>query len=144
LLASAGRNLRSLCRHLERLPAERLRQYRAAFDKAKQSVNPYEDWDAAQPYINEWPSEDGADDFSAWVVMQGREFYQQVRSRPQDVQHHLDLFCEAEAGRHPELTWDQDVDRAEYRGYQRADYIATPIYRARFGGELPRGYEAPE
>jgi hypothetical protein len=137
LLAAAGRNLRALCRQLEHLSQERLKQYRAAFEDAKGTVDPYHDWEACVPYISKWPSEEDADDFSAWVVMQGQEFYQQVRNSPEKVQLYLDLFHEVEMKKHPEMTWDTSVDREEYRGYQRADYIATPIYKTRFGEELP-------
>lgn len=133
LLASAERSLRSLCHQLEQLPRERLLQFQTAFDEAKDSLNPYSDWVEAAPHISEWPSEDGADDFSAWVVIQGKEFYHRVRANPDEIQHYLDLFNDVEAGRHPSMHWDIEVDREEYRGYQRADYIITPIYRTRFG-----------
>jgi hypothetical protein len=32
--------------------------------------------------------------------------------------------------------WDDEVDREEYEGYQRADYIAKRIYKLRFGVDL--------
>ena len=41
----------------------------------------------------------------------------------------------------PELQWDEEVDREEYRGYQRADYIATPIFASRFGEDLDDALE---
>ena len=51
------------------------------------------------------------------------------------------MFWRAEAERRSDETasWDDEVDRPEYRGYQRADYIATPIYRARLGEDFERG-----
>jgi len=133
LLSSAQRSLRSLCRQLEALPRERLRAYRATFDDAKASVDPYLDWNEASPHITDWPSEDGADDFAAWVVVQGREFYERVLQNPGRADEFLDLFRETEMRRRPELAWDNRVDQPEYRGNQRADTIATSIYRARFG-----------
>jgi hypothetical protein len=32
--------------------------------------------------------------------------------------------------------WDDSVDKEEYEGSQRADYIASPIYEMKFGGDL--------
>jgi uncharacterized protein DUF4240 len=136
LLESSGRSLRSLCRKLEGLPKEELRRYRLEYDEAKSQVDPCS-WDACQPFLSRGCSEDHGDDFAAWVVMQGREFFGRVRSHPQDVQRHLEMFGEVEMRRGPaDLRWDNEVDREEYRGCQRADYIASPIYRARFGEDL--------
>jgi hypothetical protein len=136
LLESSGRNLRSLCRKLEQLPKEQLRRYRLDYDEAKDCVNPC-CREECQPHLSGDCSEDHGDDFAAWVVMQGREFFERVRTHPEEVPRYLDMFGAAEARRDsPELRWDLEVDRDEYRGYQRADYIATPIYAARFGEDL--------
>lgn len=137
LLESSNSSLRSLCRKLEQLPKEQLRAYRLQYDEAKEFVNPCY-CEEFGPHITDDCSEDHCDDFSAWVVMQGRRFYEQVRADPASIQRYLDLFDEVERKLEGSLRWDQSVDREEYRGYQRADYIATPIYKLRFGEDLDK------
>jgi Protein of unknown function (DUF4240) len=135
-LESSGRSLRSLCRKLEELPKEELRRYRLEYEEAKCDVNPCS-WDACQPFLSGGCSEDYGDDFAAWVVMQGREFFGRVLSHPEDVQRHLEMFGEVGMRRGPaDLRWDNEVDREDYGGCQRADYIALAVYRARFGEDL--------
>lgn len=136
LLESSGRSLNTLCRQLEQLPADQLRQYRDEYDEAKSYVNPCY-WDECYPYLRRDCSEDHGDDFAAWVVMQGRAFYEEVRSYPEAIEGYLDRFAEAEAGRRAGKPgwWDESVDRPEYRGSQRADFIASQILRERFGEE---------
>jgi hypothetical protein len=135
LLESSNSSLRSLCRKLEQLPKEQLRTYRVQYDEAKEYVNPCY-CEEFYPYVADDCSEDHGDDFSAWVVMQGRRFYEEVRTDPTSIQRHLDVFDDVERKVEGSPRWDESVDREEYRGYQRADYIATPIYRLRFGEEL--------
>jgi hypothetical protein len=136
LLEGAARSLRALSQRLEQLPEQDLRQYRREYDQAKDAVNPCS-WEHCQPYLARGCSEDHGEDFAAWVVMQGREFYQEVLSHPEQVQRYLDLFSDQDVGLGPaELRWDESVDRDEFRGYQRADYIAIPIYASRFGKDL--------
>ena len=135
LLESSNANLRALCRRLEQLPKEQLRAYQRQYDEAKEFVNPiYRD--ELFRYITGNCSEDHGDDFSAWVVMQGRRFYERVRADAPSIQRYLDLFNEAECRSGVSPGWDESVDREEYRGYQRADCIARPIYRLRFGREI--------
>jgi hypothetical protein len=82
-------------------------------------------------------SEDGSDDFAAWVVMQSREFYERVRTQPALIQQFLELQEALEIGEgDPAYSCDDSVDQKEYEGSQRADYIASPIYGMRFGGSL--------
>jgi hypothetical protein len=137
LLESSGRSLRALCRRLEQLPKEQLRRYRLMYDKLKGEVNPH-GWEECHPYLTDQCSEDHADDFAAWVVMQGLAFYDEVAAHPEQIQHYLGMFAQAEAERRSgrQGAWDNEADRPEYRGYQRADYIASPIYLMRFGEEL--------
>jgi hypothetical protein len=136
LLESSGRNLRSLCRKLEQLPKEQIHRYRLEYDEAKSFVSPHS-WEQCQPHLRGECSEDHSDDFSAWVVMQGRNFFEEVLAQPKFVQHYLDMFSEVEMRRgDPGLRWNEEVDRDEYRGCQRADYIASPIYMMRFGEDL--------
>jgi hypothetical protein len=136
LLESSCRSLRVLCRTLEQLPKEQLQRYRQEYDEAMSRVNPcYRE--ECGPHLSTDCSEDHGDDFSAWVVMQGRAFFEQVLAHPEEVQLYLDMFSAVEMQTsHPELRWNEEVDRDEYRGYQRADYIASPIYKARFGEDL--------
>ena len=95
------------------------------------------DWDECHPYLAEPCSEDHADDFAVWVVMQGVEFYGEVASHPERIHQYLEMFDECEAGRgHTELRWVESVDRDDYLGCQRADFIASAIYRSRFGGSI--------
>lgn len=136
LLESSEHSLRSLCRRLEQLPKEQLRRYRLEYDEAKDCVNPCY-WEECYPHLSEECSEDHGDDISAWVVMQGRDFFEQVLTHPEEVQRYLDIFSKVEMRQgFPELRWDETVDRAEFQGYQRADYIASPIYQTRFGEDL--------
>jgi hypothetical protein len=124
-----------LCRKLEQLPRERLRDYRRQYDEAKEFVNPCY-LEMFGPYLTRDCSEDHGDDFSAWVVMRGHRFYEQVRTDPASIMRYLDLFDDVECNVEGAPRWDERVDREEYRGYQRADYIAAPIYRMRFGQDL--------
>jgi hypothetical protein len=136
LLESSNRSLRALCRKLEELPQELLLRYHLEYEEAKEYVNPCfrEEY---YPYLRDGCSEDHGDDFSAWVVMQGKEFFENVLAHPEDAQKYLDEFSEHEMRRaNPELRWDEEVDREEFRGYQRADCIAAPIYQIRFGEDL--------
>jgi len=142
VLESSSRTLRNLCRQLERLPRERLRRFQEAFDTQMGTVNLYGDWDAVASHVTEWPSEDGADDFAALVVEQGRVFHDSVRSNPDQVQRHLDRFRAMEAEPQGASTWERLVDRKEYRGYQSPESIALAVYRARFGEAM--NVEAPK
>jgi hypothetical protein len=120
------------------LPKEQLLSYRYQYEEAKGYI------DVGQvkqywPYMKDHSlySEDGSDDFAAWVVMQGREFYERVRTQPALIQRFLDLQEAYEIGEgDPAYSWDDSVDKKEYEGSQRADYIASPIYQMRFGGPL--------
>jgi Protein of unknown function (DUF4240) len=137
LLASSNRNLIALCRQLEQLPKEQLRQYRLEYDKRAGYVNPHS-WEECQPHYNKYYSEDSSEDFAVWVVMQGLDFYDEVAYHPEKIDDYINAYEQAEVERRKgdPRWWNNDVDRPEYRGYQRADYVASPIYRARFGEDL--------
>jgi uncharacterized protein (TIGR02996 family) len=142
LLESASRNLRTLIRHLEVLPEERLRQYHEQFEEAKDYINPSLR-EVYHPFLSGGCSGDHGDDFSAWVVMEGREFYERLRAHPEQVAQYFEMYDAAHQRRGRKGTnraaagvWDCEVDRPEYEGSQRADYIVHPIYLARFGREL--------
>src|SRR5215218_7900210 len=88
LLGSSGRNLCTLRRKLEQFSKLDLCRYRVAYDNWKSEVNPHY-WEEAHPYLTEPCSEDHSDDFAAWVVMQGVEFYDEVASHPERIQQYL-------------------------------------------------------
>jgi hypothetical protein len=100
-------------------------------------VNPHY-WEECQPYDTKGYSEDSSEDFAVWVVMQGHEFYQDVLAHPENIDAYIDMYERAEVERREGNSrwWNNEVDKAEYRGYQRADYIASPIYKARFAEDL--------
>jgi hypothetical protein len=55
----------------------------------------------------------------------------------QRFQQYLDLFSDCECGRGPNGSgWDEEVDRDEYRGCLRADYIASAIYQSQYGENI--------
>src|SRR5262249_34595446 len=73
IIDASKRSLRRLCRQLERMPKEELISYQRHYEQAKSLVNPLyrEDFDSFAD--DDWScSDDGADDFAAWVVMQGK------------------------------------------------------------------------
>jgi hypothetical protein len=136
ILESSHRSLRSLCGRLEQLSRHELQRYHLEYEAAKDQVNPCY-WDECAEHLLTECSEDHGDDFAAWVVMQGREFYEQVSAHPEEVHQHLDLFSEVDRDQNQHaLGWDEEVGREEYRGYQRADYVVAAVYRLRFGRDL--------
>lgn len=136
LIASCGRNLRTLSRKLEQFSKLDLCRYHVAFEDWKSDVSPH-NWEECHPYLERPCSEDHADDFAAWVVMQGEAFYAEVAGHPGRIQHYLEMFSDCRAGgEHAEMRWDTEVERDEYRGSRRADFIASAVYRARFGGSI--------
>lgn len=135
LLESSGRSLTALCRQLEQLTEAQLRRFRQDYNEAKCWVNPH-DWAECSTYLQRSCSEDHGDDFAAWVVMQGRAFFDEVRSHPEAIENYLDEYEKAHAARSSSaMWWNTEVDKPEYRGWQRADYIATRICQLRFGDE---------
>jgi Protein of unknown function (DUF4240) len=136
LIEASGRKLRTLSRNLELFSKFDLCRYLVTYDQWKREVNPHY-WEACRPHLTEECSEDHSDDFAAWIVMQGMEFYDAVASHPERIQEYLAMFSDCESGRgQANLRWDNTVDRDDYRGYQRADYIASAIYRSRFRGNI--------
>lgn len=106
------------------------------YDSKKDEVNPHY-WEGSHLNLTEPCSEDHCDDFAAWVVMQGAEFHSDVAAHPERIQQYSDMFSDCESGQsYAELRWDEDVDRNEYRGCQRADYIASAIFRSQHGGDI--------
>jgi hypothetical protein len=135
LLSSSERDLRSLCRQLEALPKEQLFHFQRQYADAMDYLHP-RDWD--DPLIPPSVRFSGVgDDFGAWVVSQGKPFYYEVRSNPARLPEYLHLFevCDAGSG-FPDLRWNCEVDRDDYRGWQSPAMIAFAIFQARFGNSM--------
>lgn len=131
ILESADRSLTSLRTQLEGLTEDELRSFRREFDEAKDYVDPCH-WAACRPHLTRGCSEDHGDDFAAWVVMQGRAFYDRIRAHPQGIAGFLAAFERGDrAGR-----WSDDDSAAEFRGCGRGDDLANRIHRARTGLDL--------
>jgi hypothetical protein len=141
VIAASQCTLRLLCRQLEGMSKDEIVRYQAQYERAKEAINPYCD-DGLWRFVSSesGPSEDHADDFAAWVVTQGRAYYEEVRGHPENFQRYLDLFTdEVDSGfGRSRLRWDEEVDNDAYRGYQSADGIASAIYRDRFSEDLWR------
>src|SRR5262245_24606750 len=112
------------------MPKKDIVRYQRQYEKAKALVNPLWRADFAS-FIRDHEdcSDDTADDFAAWVVMQGRVFFEKVVADPGRLAACLAKFQKSEEAEGESVSqWDEDADRPEYEGYQRADYVATPIY----------------
>lgn len=133
IISSSSSSLCLLCRTLEQIPKQEVIEYQRQFEEAKSAVNPLYRADFAS-FVDDGTScsDDEADDFAAWVVMQGKSFFESAVNDPVQLFAFLKSFQESD----DDTTWDEKVDRPEYRGYQRADYVAVPIYRSRFREEL--------
>ena len=142
LLESSDHNLQLLINKLEALPKEQLIEFQLQYEEAKGCVYPLYD-----PYFGYQAddcslSEDYSDDFSSWVVSQGRAFYEQVRNNPEDIQRYLDMFGESDGDANSsEMEWNTDVEREEYRGWQGPEYIANAIFERRFNENLKEELE---
>jgi hypothetical protein len=66
-------------------------------------------------------SEDALKDFAAWVVSQGREFYDEVRTNPAAVEDYWDQFTAFER---------------KYRHFREPDGIAGQVFYERFEEEI--------
>jgi hypothetical protein len=136
IIEKSGHSLRALCRQLEALPEERLFSFQRYYQEAMEYVHP-RDWD--NPAIPEGfgCSEDSGTDFAEWVAGQGRDFYYLVRNHPERLDEFFDMFdkCDAEWA-FPEMRWDEDVDREEYRGWQSPSAVGFAVFQARFGRDI--------
>jgi hypothetical protein len=136
LLSTSQRSLRNLSSKLEKLSKADLQQYYLIYEDAKSSINPCyrEEYD---PFLEDdfMCSEDHGDDFAAWAVMQGLDFYTQVRDQPNHIQQFLNEFEESLV-LDSEGHWDMEVDREQYKGYARPDYIASAVYGLLFKEDL--------
>jgi hypothetical protein len=145
ILESSQRSLRALCRQLEMLPRDRLYAFQYQYWEAMEYVPPGDqDMPRPSPGVRA-PTDLDEEDFAAWVVSQGRVFYYELRRQPERLPACIDMYLASEEGRgFPELRWDEEVDREEYRGRQSPFQVGFVIYRARFGKDIWRlivGYD---
>jgi hypothetical protein len=137
VLQSSQHNLRALCRQLEALPREKLYSFQYQYQDAMDYVPPGGQDVPKLPATLRVPTDFDSEDFDAWVVSQGREFYYDLRRHPETLQACIDMYLASEEGRgFLELRWDEEVDREEYRGWQSPFQVGFPIYRARFGKDI--------
>jgi hypothetical protein len=145
LLDSSQRSLRALCRQLEALPREKLYSSQYQFWEAMEYAPPGDQDVPSLPPAVRVPADFDGEDFAAWVVSQGRAFYYDLRRDPERLQACMDMYLASEEGRgFPELRWDEEVDREEYRGRQSPFQVGFAVYRARFGKDiwpLVQGYD---
>ena len=144
-LESSRRSLRALCCQLEVLPRDQLYAFQYQYWEAMDYVLPGDhEVPSLSPGVRVPPPFDD-EDFAAWVVSQGRVFYYDLRREPERLPACIDMYLASEEGRgFPELRWDEEVDREEYRGRQSPFQVGFVIYRARFGkdiGPLIAGYD---
>jgi uncharacterized protein (TIGR02996 family) len=144
-LTSYEGSYRRMREHLERIPEGQLRFLVNLFHSVMSEVAPHSRskyW----PYCRfEWAVNVGSD-LAAWVVMQGKTFYDHVRSQPE----HIVRFAEQREAAQQELrkrssvnrSWEPgpireaEEDRIQFQ-QSRLDYIAMAVYRNRHGRDLP-------
>ena len=138
LIESSEHKLQCLAEKLELLTKEQLIAFQFQYEDAKELVSPM--W-ANEPgeigsYIEEC-SEDNADDFADWVVSQGRNFFDDVKSNPASGPEYLTMYEQHDRDEmFLHLCWNDDVEREEYRGLQSPGFIARGVYECRFGESL--------
>ncbi len=135
IIESSQRSLRKLCGRLEGLTQPELIRFQCRCWHAKEDVNPFTRFDEMK--LSRPCSEDHGDDFSGWVIGEGRVFFEQVRDNPAEVQKYNDLL-ESRTW----VKWDTSVEHEEYEGYQRADLIAKAVYERKFGEDLDEAVDA--
>lgn len=136
---------RRMSEHLERIPEDQLRFWVEQFQVAICYVNACS-WEECWPHKRRGWSEDAGDDLAAWVVMQGKVFYDQVRSRPEQVEQLGDQHEAAEQElrrrwnanrrRKPGPIREAEEDRIQFQ-QSRLDWVAREIYHNRHGRDLP-------
>jgi hypothetical protein len=137
VLDSSQHRLRALCRRLEALPRHQLYAFQYQYWEAMEYVPPGDQEVPRLPETVRIQADFDGEDFAAWVVSQGRVFYYDLRREPERLQACIDMYLASEDGRgFPELRWDEEVDREEYRGSQSALQIGFAIYRMRFGKDI--------
>ena len=136
IIESSKHDLESLRGRLELLPKEQLFHFQYQFREAMDCVQPSKALDLRIPGGFRC-SEDTAEDFSEWVVSQGRRFYYDVRSHPEQVQDFLDMFraCVGDLDYH-ELRW------LGAHGLPFA--VGFEVFETRFGADITAVIESQE
>ena len=137
VLESSRHNLQALCRQLESLPREQLYSFQYQYWEAMEYVPPGDQDVPRLPATVQVPDKFDGEDFSDWVVSQGRAFYYELRRHPEELQACIDMYTVSEEGRgFLELRWNEEVDRDEYRGSQSPFQVGFAIYQVRFGKDI--------
>lgn len=134
IVESSERSLKKMCKTLEPLSKKELINFQRICWHLKEDVNPFTR--SYEMKLQIPCSEDHGDDFSGWVIGEGRAFFENVRDHPEDVQKHND-FLEREH----RTRWDISVEHEEYEGYQRVDIIAKAVYEKKFDEDLDEAVE---
>ena len=134
IVESSERTLKKMCKKLETLSQEELVNFQRICWHLKEDVNPFTRSDEMK--IGRACSEDHGDDFSGWVIAEGRAFFENVRDHPEDAQKHND-FLEREHRKR----WDTSVDDEDYKGYQSVDMIAKAVYEKKFDEDIDEALE---
>lgn len=145
-LESYAGSHRRMQEHLDQIPEDQLRFLAEEFQNAICYVNPClrEEF---LPYSRRGWSEDSGDDFAAWVVMRGEDFYDDVRSQPEQIEQFANRREKAwrERGRRDSTNRrrkhgpirEAEEDRLRFP-WSRLDYVAMEIYSDRHDGrDLP-------
>lgn len=136
LLDETRPDLSRLAALLEAMSKDELERYQLAFVEAMWDVSP--DWSAGIDTGKYVLSEDGMEDFCAWVVGEGRAVYERATAKDADLVALVALMERAQKGAepaHPRWAPSRPLP-AELRGYNSPHYIAKPIYERRFGTAL--------
>jgi hypothetical protein len=118
LVESLGGDVQAMSERFKAMPRQRLLAFRRMYDRALSHVHPYHRGDFV--FGDRDCSEDHADDFAAWVVSRGREFWDEVRRHPKDGPRYLDEFAPIA---------DKEMDR-------RPDFIAGGVLHERYGENI--------
>jgi hypothetical protein len=118
LVESFGGEVRAMTERFKAMPRRRLLAFRRQYDRALSHVHPYhrEDFVIGDREC----SEDHGDDFAAWVVSQGRVFWDGLRRHPTSFQRRLEEF-----------------EPVSFEAMQRRpDFIASAVFHERFGEDM--------
>ncbi|MCE9607572.1 MAG: DUF4240 domain-containing protein [Planctomycetia bacterium] len=74
--------------------------------KTAMAVLYYPYWRAKGSPTDESLKTYGGDAYASWIVSQGQALFEEVRARPDEVEHYYEMFLRSEAcGEFPELKW---------------------------------------
>lgn len=134
LLDEARPSLQLLVGALERLPRDRLLAYARSYDDAMMQV--CEPWNGPEVDGIQF-SEDDTEDFTVWVVSQGRAYWKQAVAS-EDLTEFVRQYWAQRA-----TSWDLAVENQAYEGFQSCRALATAIFELVHGGDLADELESP-